>query len=481
MIALFRGVGTRTQVRLRLGSAVCSAEAFSGAPSLAAEEGRLGHCNPGVWRLSSEQDQNVDSRTEQDEPPPQRRPHSQAMTFRVVWSPDESSVGRGVLLDSERVLQVGREERDGTLNVGDPKLSRLHFRVVWDNRSASYRIGDAHSANGTFVNGARIDSVVLISGDVVRAGQSLFVLASANQDCSLEARIEAVARSPLPALLLGESGVGKEVAAQALHERSGRPGAFVPVNCAALPKDLAAAELFGHTKAAFSGAGGARVGLFQAATRGTLFLDELGELPLGLQPILLRALQDGKVRPVGSDREEQVDVRVVAATNAKLDLAVGAGRFRGDLYARIAQHVVRIPPLRERRVELIGIARRLIETVSLTADAAEALLLWDYPYNVRELKSVLVRCAEQTKSAAVTLGVLERVAPELAHRWLERRDAARASSELPIKNTRPTRHQLAALLDEHGGNVSAVAAALNTSRTQLYRWFKEYGLGRTRD
>src|SRR5262249_54893904 len=157
-------------------------------------------------------------------------------------------------------------------------------------------------------------------------------------------------------LIQGETGTGKEVLAQAIHGASGRSGAFVPVNCATLPADLAAAELFGHERGAFSGANNARPGLFRAANGGTLFLEEVGDLPLPLQPTLLRALQEGRVRPVGSEREVTVDVRVVAATHVDLERAVEAGGFRSDLLGRLAHVVTTLRPLRERRREILALA-----------------------------------------------------------------------------------------------------------------------------
>jgi transcriptional regulator with GAF, ATPase, and Fis domain len=375
------------------------------------------------------------------------------------------------------VLNVGREVAEQGLRIADVKLSRMHFRVTWDGRSRAYRVGDAGSANGTYVNGLATESAILVENDVVRAGQTLFVVCSSLEPSPFEVLLQSVARSSLPVLLLGETGAGKEVAAQTIHDLSGRNGDFVPVNCAALPKELAASELFGHTRAAFSGAKQPRVGLFQTAAGGTLFLDEIGELPLDLQPLLLRALQDGKVRALGSDREESVDVRVIAATNVDLEGMISSGRFRADLYARLAHQIVNVPPLRQRKSDILRLVAGFAGAkCNVSADAAEALLLWDYEYNVRELKGIVQRIKEQARSGQIDLAALKSVAPQLVSNLDAARNAAGITKVADPVVARPSRAELARLLAEHDGNVSAVAVALSTSRTQLYRWLKGYGI-----
>jgi transcriptional regulator with GAF, ATPase, and Fis domain len=161
----------------------------------------------------------------------------------------------------------------------------------------------------------------------------------------LREQIGRAATSRFPILLLGETGTGKELSARSIHEQSGRPGGFVPLNCATLSRELAGAELFGHARGAFSGATNARPGLFRSADAGTLFLDEIGDLPLELQAAFLRVLEEGKVRPLGADQEVPVDVRVLSATHVDLELAVVNNLFRSDLLARLAHVVLRMPPL----------------------------------------------------------------------------------------------------------------------------------------
>jgi transcriptional regulator with GAF, ATPase, and Fis domain len=210
-----------------------------------------------------------------------------------------------------------------------------------------------------------------------------------------------VARSELPVLIEGETGSGKEVLAQALHHWSARAESpLVTLNCAALPENLVESELFGHAKGAFTGALRDRLGAFRSAHRGTLLLDEVGELPLAAQAKLLRVLQEGVVQPVGSDRSQRVDVRVVAATHVELQRAVAEGRFREDLYYRLAVFPLRMPPLRERPEDTLSIARSLLGTWArdrrrgpweLGESARSALVTGAWPGNVRELRNVLER------------------------------------------------------------------------------------------
>jgi transcriptional regulator with GAF, ATPase, and Fis domain len=400
----------------------------------------------------------------------------------VVHSPDRAAVGARIVL-GQAVVVVGRDVDGPGVRLDDLQLSRVHFRVVYDGRAECQRVGDAGSRNGTFVDGARVESAILRPGAVLRAGETVFVHEHEDPMVRIRDRAARVAPSDLTVLVTGETGTGKERIARAIHEQSGRSGPFVAINCAALPRELLGAELFGHTRGAFSGAKGARLGLFQSADGGTLLLDEIGDLPQDLQPVLLRVLQEGVVRPLGSDAEVQVDVRVVAATHQDLTLAVESELFRGDLYARIAQAVVHLPPLRERRAEVLALARELAEyppgtELRLTADAAEALVRHDWPFNVRELES-LVRAFVATEGEAV-LGL-----PYLAEHHPQLLDGFREGTAAE-EETRPTgaprtaeprdRAAMEQLLKRHAGNVSAAAAELGKPRALLYRWLRRVGL-----
>ena len=232
--------------------------------------------------------------------------------------------------------------------------------------------------------------------------------------------VEKVATAPAAArttvLITGESGVGKELVAGAVHQRSPRAeDAFVPVNCGAIPEGLIESELFGHVKGAFTGAGNDKDGLFQTAQGGTLFLDEIAELPTALQVKLLRAIQDRRIRPVGGTEDVEVDVRIVAATNRDLPAEVRAGRFREDLYYRLNVVQIRVPPLRERREDILPLADHFLARFAaehqrpglrLSREARRRLDEYDFPGNVRELENLIERAVALSSGDEVTLDAL---------------------------------------------------------------------------
>ena len=228
--------------------------------------------------------------------------------------------------------------------------------------------------------------------------------------------VDKVAASRTTVLITGESGVGKELVARAVHKRSPRSSApFVPVNCGAIPEGLIESELFGHAKGAFTGATSAKQGLFQAAQEGTLFLDEIGELPLTLQVKLLRALQERRIRPVGDTQDIEVDVRVVAATNRDLEVEMRAGRFREDLFYRLNVVQIRVPPLRERREDVLPLAEHFLKlfaaehgrpVLTLSAEARRRLDEYWFPGNVRELENFIERAVALSSGSEITLEAL---------------------------------------------------------------------------
>ncbi len=217
--------------------------------------------------------------------------------------------------------------------------------------------------------------------------------------------IERVAPTDKPVLIQGESGTGKELVARALQQKSHRANRpFVTINCAALPEQLVESELFGHRKGAFTGANEDRAGLFEVADNGTLFIDEIGELPGALQPKLLRALEDGSIRRVGSHRERKVDVRVIAATNRTLVDEVAAGRFREDLYYRINVMSLELPPLRKREGDVPLLIRSMLgKGWSITADAQLAMEKYQWPGNVRQLKNAIERAQILANDNRITI------------------------------------------------------------------------------
>jgi two-component system response regulator PilR (NtrC family) len=240
----------------------------------------------------------------------------------------------------------------------------------------------------------------------------------------LRATIAKVARSQAPVYISGESGVGKELVARLIHEQGPRTaGPFVPVNCGAIPTELMESEFFGHKKGSFTGAHGDKEGLFQAAHGGTLFLDEVAELPLHMQVKLLRVIQEKSVRPICANIEQNIDVRILSATHKPLAPLVEAGSFRHDLFYRINVIELAVPPLRERREDIAaladGILTRLADELgeiapTITAEALEALVLYPFPGNVRELENVLERALALSDGALITAADLHLPNPRTA-------------------------------------------------------------------
>jgi transcriptional regulator with GAF, ATPase, and Fis domain len=393
---------------------------------------------------------------------------------------------------------VRAETPDGrTLTVSIPGtfVSRTHARLVRVHHT--WLLVDAGSRNGTFLNGERVTRATLADGDVFECGRTLFVFRAAipagppplDRDHvapgealstllpELEAKhaqLASVARAPLPILLLGASGAGKEIAARAIHQLSGRPGAFVAVNCAALPHGLLESQLFGHVKGAFSGAVRDEPGYFRAAHLGTLFLDEIGDLPLASQAAFLRALEEGAVVPVGTTRPVGLAVRVVAATNRPLHELVAAGSFREDLLARLSGFTHRLVPLRDRVCDLGLLVAALLPRlageaaprVQFTPEAGLRLLAHPWPLNVRELRHCLASALVIADGGPIGAAHLE---PGLASA-----PAAAQSDDASGKGDR--RARLVASLEAHQGNVAAVARDFGKAPTQIHRWMKQESL-----
>jgi transcriptional regulator with GAF, ATPase, and Fis domain len=418
--------------------------------------------------------------------------------FVVLHAASSEAVGRIHILENG-LHELGRTSPIVRgLGLGDTGISRQHARVVVS--AASVTIEDLSSRHGTWVNGSRARVETLETGSIVRIGETVLLF----EEHTLEATqthlgessllrgpsvamhrvrglIQAAAHHAVPVLVLGESGVGKELVATEVHRRSDRAGAFVPVNCGALPAELAEAELFGHAEGAFTGAKKARKGLFASAEGGTIFLDEIGELPPALQPKLLRVLADGEIRRVGSDRVEHVDVRVVAATNRPLRQQVDDGTFRGDLYSRLACWIIDVPPLRERREDILSIGRRFPNVnARWSADAAEALVLHPWEFNVRELRQVL-SAASIRGEGEEQIG-LSQLGPDVGAQIRARRTQAPGQvDDVPLglrvpSSEPPTREALIEVLKHHGGNVSRVAEFFGKERAQVYRWLRREGL-----
>lgn len=298
--------------------------------------------------------------------------------------------------------------------------------------------------------------------------------------------LERVAESESTVLVSGESGTGKELVARALHRRSKRSsGPFVAINCAAMPEQLLESELFGHTKGAFTDARTARPGLFVQAKGGTIFLDEIGDMPLGLQPKLLRALQERSVRPVGGDHETPIDVRVVAASNRDLETAIEERKFREDLYYRINVIHVELPPLRARGADVLLLAQHYLEHFaaqsqkdvrSLDGEAAERLSAYAWPGNVRELANCMERAVALTRNESISaLDLPEKIRNYRTSHVLV---AATDPSELvPLEEVE--KRYILRVLEAVGGNKTLAAQVLGLDRKTLYRKLDRYGAERS--
>ncbi|WP_437560865.1 sigma 54-interacting transcriptional regulator [Sorangium sp. So ce542] len=406
---------------------------------------------------------------------------------------EEVVIGRG----SSRRLEVtdSGPRRRVEIRLDDPWLSSRHARFM--RVLGRWCFEDCGSKNGCVVNGSPRKQAELAEGDVIELGRTFFLYRTAmprgpKEGTLLEAsslsvpvpgllslipsqlemfrQLALVAGSTIPVLLHGETGTGKEVMARAIHALSGRPGAFVPINCGALPRELVEGELFGHRRGAFSGAIEDSPGLVRSADRGTLFLDEIGDLHIAAQAALLRVLQEREVRPVGGTRAIAVDLRVVSATHRPLRRMAALGEFRNDLLARLAGHDVELSPLRDRREDLglllAAVLRRVqaerAEHIQLHPRATRALLTHSWPLNIRELEQCITTAAVLAQHGAIDLdhlnGALKRNAADAAAHG---DDAARPD-------------ELKALLREHGGNIAGVARTLGKARMQIHRWLKRY-------
>jgi DNA-binding NtrC family response regulator len=360
----------------------------------------------------------------------------------------------------------------------DESVSRRHCAVSVAEGGVVIR--DLGSRNGTFVGGARVREAWARVGTVVTLGRSTMAVSAVDEDeledvvaaplpglagasypmRRIAAQVRRLARHNGPVLVAGESGTGKELVARALHDEGPRSGGpFVALNVAALPRELVESEMFGHERGAFTGAVTRRDGAFRDAEKGSLFLDEIGELPIHAQPKLLRALDGYDVRRVGaSGSGKPPDVRVIAATHVNLEERVEGGSFRRDLFHRLEVFVVDVPPLRARKADIAAIARRLLAqmeselgTRSLTSAAIARLLVHDWPGNVRELRNVLYRASDLAEGSRVL---------DDAH--IER--GFRRSSVPPPRATLST-SQAHVLLAEHDNNLSAAARAAGYPRT----------------
>ena len=440
---------------------------------------------------------------------------------------------------------IGREP-DNTLSIPEAAVSRYHAKVERTGPSTApgFVLRDNGSTNGTLVNGVRIAEQILRDNDVVRVGDSIYrfaqravlaygayridgtvietsrpvqhriksqLVGGCQIDLLLD-RVDKIAKAQLACVISGESGTGKELLARTIHEASERRGPFQAINCAALPANLIESELFGYRKGAFTGAAQDKQGLVRAAHLGTLFLDEIGDMPLEAQAKLLRVLQEREVLPIGATVAERVDVRVVAATHRDLEAEVAAGRFRGDLLARLREFYVRLPPLRERREDLYPLTTYFLRRAgrpdaAVTLPFMLALAHHAWPYNVRELESAIKLAVALSDGRELDLKHLPEalqdglrahgrttgpmISPVLEPSGQHRVPLAAGQSSpaipapvAPLPAAPPPRKmsgppseaELREVLAKHKGNIAAVGRELGKERMQVHRWLKRYAI-----
>jgi transcriptional regulator with GAF, ATPase, and Fis domain len=389
------------------------------------------------------------------------RQHAEISRERGHWLLRDKKSTNGTFVDGYRVHEA-RLEHGQELRLGD---AILKFVATDIEGHAPYRI------DGSLVSGAaRLGSAIpgLIGGyQMDRVARQLELVAR-----------EAPGATPLSVLILGESGTGKEVVAQAIHQKSGRRGDFRAVNCAALPKDLVESELFGYRRGAFSGAVRDKPGLIRTAHRGTLLLDEIGDMPLEAQAKLLRVLQSKELFPLGATEPEPVDVRIIGATHRNLDQLLKEGRFRQDLYARLNEYHLSLPPLRDRKEDIFMLLHEFFrrhggQNARVTFPFMLALLHYDWPYNVRELESCAKRCVVLSEGKPLAEDMLtDDIAREMTGYGREFTPTEPGKEE----PSAPSREELVSLLERHQGNVAAVGRDLGKARMQIHRWLKRYAI-----
>ena len=421
----------------------------------------------------------------------------------------------------QSVINMGAME-DNDLVLDDDTVSRYHCRITQTDNS--YVIEDLSSTNGTFVNRVRIREAYLKPGCIVTVGKTDVRFQSLDERVditptkreafgdivgkSIRMReifgiLEKIATTDVTVIIEGETGTGKEVVAKTLHMFSPRANnPFIVFDCGAVPENLIESELFGHEKGSFTGAVMTRQGLFEMAQKGSIFLDELGELNLDLQPKLLRALEQREVRRVGSNKPIKVDVRVIAATNRTLEEEVKAGRFREDLFYRLSVVRIILPPLRERKEDIPLLVKHFLRNGSynkdpkgqmkvkgITRDALDCLMNYHWPGNIRELVNVIERACSFADEEYVQpedlpehisgIGIVRRrIEPDAA--TLEKSKRAATPSDKSFKDAKEEwvssfeRDYIASLLKKNNMNISHAAREADIDRKYFRKLMKKY-------
>jgi DNA-binding NtrC family response regulator len=427
----------------------------------------------------------------------------------------------GLVRDIEaQIIRIGAR-RGNDVQLTDAKVSGLHCEIKLDERG--YRLRDLDSTNGTYISGLRINDVFLQPGAQISVGSSKLRFEPLGESVEIElldsdrygamagksvkmrelfARLDKLAPNQTTVLVTGETGVGKELVAEALHSYSPRSrGPFIVLDCGSIPPSLIESELFGHERGAFTGATLSHPGVFERAHGGTVFLDEIGELPMSMQPKLLRVLERKELRRLGGTATIEVDLRVVAATNRDLGVEVNRGRFREDLYYRLAVARVHVPPLRDRRDDIPLLIEHIMSTIpggdtaELSQDTIDLMMKHDWPGNVRELRNVIERAIllSETPEDSASFHRAPPSSPRIEQPFTMTPSTTATAAEgamsipvdvsVPFKEAKQTvigefeRRYISKLLAEHDGNISAAARAAGIDRMSIHKMLHRLGIG----
>ncbi len=414
---------------------------------------------------------------------------------------------------SKNVTQLGKKEGND-IPITDKTVSRNHAEIEY--KADSFLLRDLESTNGTYVNGTRVKEAYLVPGDRIKIGRTVLEFSAFDEKVKIEPSeknqfgkmvgssmkmrqiftiLERIAPTLATVVIEGDTGTGKDLVAQAVHEHSPRRNRpFVVFDCSAVAPNLIESELFGHEKGAFTGAVRSRRGAFEEANGGTIFLDEIGELTLDLQPKLLRALEQREIKRVGSNSTSRIDVRVVCATNKKLRKEVAEGRFREDLYYRLSVVKIRLPSLSERPEDIEALIERFLaegkfnllpdgklKITRVDDDALKMLKRYQWPGNVRELLNIIERSISFAEGSTLSKGHLDFVFSEIEHEE-EYTERLVTNADMPFKEAKQKiveqfeKEYLVELLRKNNYNISAAAREAGIDRKHIRNLLKKYGI-----